>query len=451
MNKGTAPQRKLRTVQLAAVIFLTISGGPYGLEALLKHVGANGAIALLLLTPLLWDIPTILTVLELNSMMPVNGGYYQWVKRAMGLRFAWYEGLWTWFYTFVDLAIYPVLFVEYLSFLWPEVKAFKVPICLLIIWSSALLNIRGVVPVGRMSEILGIVVLTPFFVMLGYFIFNHQGAISFPAPSVSGLNVTALGLGFYTVMWNFLGWDNVTTYAEEVTKPIRSYLVSVGTAFVLIFVVYMMTIFIASQSGIDYGVLKEDLFPALGKLIGGEWLGNLIALGGIASGLGLYSGVLMSVSRVPKVMSDDELLPAALHHLHPKYQTPWVSIITCSVVVSAMILLKFQELLIMDVIVYGAALFLEFFSLIILRKRFPDEHRPFKIPLKLWGIVIMVCLPIIVYCIALTGALFDPEQTDSTWIPVALALGALLLGEVIWRIIVWRKPHLRQGVGQFPS
>lgn len=100
-------------------------------------------------------------------------------------------------------------------------------------------------------------------------------------------------------------------------------------------------------------------FPALGLKIGGQWLGAFIAIGGMAATLGLYSGVLLSVSRVPKVMADDKLLPQLLHREHKEYGTPYVSIIACSAVVSMMILLKFSELLVMDVIVYGAALFLE--------------------------------------------------------------------------------------------
>src|ERR1700750_2942567 len=144
-----AATKKLRPLQLAAVVFLTVSGGPYGLEPLLSYAGQHGALLLLIITPLLWDVPTIFAVLELNSMMPVTGGYYQWVKRALGLRFAFYEGWCTWLYTFADLAIYPVLFVEYLSFFFPEVEAYKIPICLAIIWISAGINILGIVPVGK--------------------------------------------------------------------------------------------------------------------------------------------------------------------------------------------------------------------------------------------------------------------------------------------------------------
>jgi amino acid transporter len=440
VKKNPGSPKKLRLFQLAAIMFLTISGGPYGLESLLSYVGDHGVFMLLMITPLLWDIPTIFTVLELNSMMPVEGGYYQWVKRGMGLRFAWYEGWWTWLYTFVDLAIYPVLFVEYLTFFFPQAEAYKIPICLIIIWSCAFLNIRGIVPVGRVAVILGILVLMPFFILFIYFMMHHSGGISLPAPSLTGIKLPALGLGLYTVMWNFLGWDNVTTYADEVSKPIRTYLLSAAMAFVLIFSVYVATMIIAVNSGIDHTILSDEGFPALGNIVGGPWLGGLIALGGMAGGLGLYAAVLLSVSRVPKVMADDKLLPEKLHTLHSKFGTPYISIICCSLVVSLMIILTFADLLVIDVILYGAALFLEFITLIILRKKAPDEHRPFKIPLNIAGLCLMIILPVAVYSVALYGAFSDSGGAAQ---PVLYALAALLSAEVIWQFISWRKPHLK--------
>src|SRR6201991_407769 len=167
--------KKIRPIQLIAVIFFTVSGGPYGLEPLLEYAGQHGAMLVLLITPLLWDIPAIFTVLELNSMMPITGGYYKWVKYALGTRLGFYEGWWTWLYTFVDLAIYPVLFVEYASFFFPELAAYKVPVCLVIIWASAGLNMLGIVPVGSVSLILGVAVLTPFLVLVVAFFYHHTG------------------------------------------------------------------------------------------------------------------------------------------------------------------------------------------------------------------------------------------------------------------------------------
>lgn len=431
--------KKIRPLQLVAVIFFTVSGGPYGLEQLLSFAGQHGALLLLIVTPLLWDLPAIFVVLELNSMMPVEGGYYRWVKHALGIRWGFYEGWWTWLYTFVDLAIYPVLFVQYVSFFYPDLAAFKIPVCLAVIWASAGLNILGIVPVGRVSLLLGIAVLTPFLILICSFFSHHIGAIVLPSPSLKGMTYPSMGMALYTVMWNCLGWDNATTYAGEVEKPVRSYLVSVFTAFALVMVIYIFTVLVAQQSHIDFKILTADGFPALGTLISGRWLGMLIAAGGMASAMGIYSAVLLSVSRVPKVMADDGLLPNWMNKLHPKFNTPYLSIIICSLVVSLMVLWTFADLIIIDVTVYGAGLFLEYVSLIRLRTKEPNTLRPFKIPLKMAGLCLMTILPLTVYIIALTGAMVS---TSKAFIPAAFALGALLSAELVWWIIKWLKPSV---------
>jgi amino acid transporter len=437
---SAAALRKIRPIQLVAVIFFTVSGGPYGLEPLLSYAGDHGALIILLLTPLLWDVPAIFTVLELNSMMPVTGGYYKWVKYALGTRWGFYEGWWTWLYTFVDLAIYPVLFVQYASFFFPELLHYQIPVCLLIIWASAGLNILGIVPVGKVSLFLSAAVLAPVIILIVLAIYHHGGNLTIPAPSLNGITFPSFGMALYTVMWNCLGWDNITTYAEEVETPVRSYRVSMVTAFILVMVIYFLITWVAQQSGINHDTLTNDGFPALGVLIGGRWLGIVIATGGMASTLGIYAAVLLSVSRVPQVMSDDHLLPAGLNKLHSRFKTPYVSIIICSLVVSLMILWTFADLLIIDVTVYGAGLSLEYISLIKLRRKEPLKTRPFRIPLNTAGLCLVLLLPFIVYAVALCGAL---SSTPEALKAAAFAIAALLSAEVAWRIILISKPHLK--------
>ncbi|HEY4151467.1 MAG TPA: APC family permease [Chitinophagaceae bacterium] len=424
--------KKLHPLQLAAVIFLTVSGGPYGLEPLLSYAGSHGALLLLIITPILWDIPAIFMVLELNSMMPVTGGYYQWVKRALGLRWAFFEGWWTWLYTFADLAIYPVWFVIYLSFFFPAIGAYKIPICLVIVWSGVLLNIRGIVPVGRTAIVLSIGVLVPFVLLFVLFFLHHGGAVALPSPSLKGIGLPSMGMALYIIMWNFIGWDNSTTYAEEVDKPVRTYLISTAIGFIGVFVVYLLALIVAQQSGINVALLSDKGFPVLGEFISGHWLGGLIAAGGMASTLGLFSAVLLSVSRIPKVMSDDKLLPPVINRLHSKYNTPYVSIIICGVVVSGLVLFTFSDLVLIDVTIYGAGLLLEFISLIVLRYKAADEHRPFKIPLNAAGLSLMVLLPVSVFTIALAGAF---SGSDKPLAPALLAVGALVSAEIAWRCI----------------
>ena len=438
MRVPPAREKKLRPLQLAAIIFLTVSGGPYGLEPLFTYVGDHGALLLLLIIPLLWDLPTILTVLELNSLMPVTGGYYEWVKHTLGIRWAFFEGWWTWFYSFVDLAIYPVLFVGYASFFFPQAALYKIPICLVIIWISAIVNIVGIVKVGRVSQVLGTIVVLAFLVLFGCIFFRHSGPLTLPHPSLGGNGFSPFSMALYTVMWNFLGWDNVTTYAGEVTKPIRSYLVSISIAFVAVYVIYLLSAWAVHQWGISAVALNNGGFPVLGVLAGGYWLGVLLAAGGMASTLGLYLAVLLSISRVPQVMASDNLLPQRLCVLHSRFGTPYLSIIASSLVVSVLVFWTFSDLVIMDIMLYGAGLSLEYIALILLRMRAPMQHRPFRIPLNKTGLIVMAIIPMGLYLIALSGAIYSAEKA----VPVFFALGLLVSAEVVWRLLLWRKPEL---------
>ncbi|HXB06444.1 MAG TPA: APC family permease [Puia sp.] len=445
------PPGKLRLLHLAAIIFFTVSGGPYGLEQLFSLVGNNGALFLLIITPLLWDVPTILTVLELNSIMPITGGYYQWVKQALGIRWAFFEGWWTWLYTFCDLAIYPVLFMTYAAWFVPEIAHYKIPVCLAIIWASAVLNIVGIIPVGRASLILGVVVLVPFIVLFSL-AFLHPAAppahASTGATTLDGYGFPSISLALYTVMWNFIGWDNATTYAGEVARPVRSYIISIGIAFCLVVGIYTLSALTVARTGIDHKALLDGGFPVLGELLGGRGLGMLIAAGGMASTLGLYSAVLLSVSRVPQVMADDQLLPARLCALHPRFKTPYISIIASSAVVSILVLFTFSDLVVMDIILYGAGLSLEFIALFVFRVKEPDRPRPFRIPLGKTGLFLLLLLPIGIYTFALAGII--STSTAGSWssgnfgktLPVFLALALLLSAAPAWWLVRWRKPHL---------
>ena len=433
--------KKIRPIQLVAVIFFTVSGGPYGLEPLLTYAGQHGAILLLLLTPLLWDVPAIYTVLELNSMMPVTGGYYKWVKYALGNRWGFYEGWWTWLYTFVDLALYPVLFVLYAGFFFPQANDHKLLICFVFIWISAGLNILGIVPVGKVSLFLGAIVLTPFVILYVLAFYHHAGSIALPAPSLKGISFPSLGMALYIIMWNCLGWDNTTTYAEEVENPIRSYLTSTFIAFAMVIVVYFLVIWVSQFSGISAARLKDEGFPAVATIIGGHWLGALIAVGGMASCFGIYASVLLSVSRVPMVMAEDKLLPAKLNKQHKRFNTPYISIIVCSVVVSAMVHWDLEALFIIDVTIYGAGLALEYISLIKLRINEPDTYRPFKIPLGVKGLCMVIALPTIIYFVAFTGAL---SSTQNGIMAALFAFVLLCSAELLWQIVKRRKTFINQ-------
>ena len=67
-------KRKLTLTGLVAATYFMVAGGPYGLEELVQNVGYRTALLLLLVTPLVWSLPTALMVGELASTIPDEGG-----------------------------------------------------------------------------------------------------------------------------------------------------------------------------------------------------------------------------------------------------------------------------------------------------------------------------------------------------------------------------------------
>ena len=86
---AVAPNRKrfvrLTLWPLVAATFFMVSGGTYGTEEIVHGAGYGRAILILLITPLLWSLPTAFMIGELSSALPFEGGYYAWVRRAMAI------------------------------------------------------------------------------------------------------------------------------------------------------------------------------------------------------------------------------------------------------------------------------------------------------------------------------------------------------------------------------
>jgi amino acid transporter len=118
----------------------------------------------MLLTPLVWSLPMALMVAELASLMPEEGGYYIWVRETVGPFWAVQEAWWSMAYSTVLLAIFPVLFVSYLSYFIPVIAPdadFQHPIlspllrsliAVLLIASASFLNLRGARDVGLSAK-----------------------------------------------------------------------------------------------------------------------------------------------------------------------------------------------------------------------------------------------------------------------------------------------------------
>src|SRR6185295_13399774 len=155
--------RSLGTLSLVFILYFSTSGGPHTTETLVREVGPGLALLILLIVPIFWSVPEVLIVGELSSMLPEEGGYYRWVQRAFGDFWAFQNGWLTWMYSLVDMAIYPVLFLQYLGYFLPELPSpARYAIMVAVIWVAAGVNLRGALPVGRISIIAGSFIIGGF-------------------------------------------------------------------------------------------------------------------------------------------------------------------------------------------------------------------------------------------------------------------------------------------------
>jgi amino acid transporter len=434
-------RRQLGLLPLAMVTFFIVSGGPFGLEELVSESGAGVALLLILVTPLIWSVPTALMVAELSSMMPVEGGYYAWVKKALGPFWGFLEGWWSWLASFVDMAIYPVLFASYLSAL---LEGFGVTllaenplgrwlVALAVIWPCALLNVRGARPVGTTSVLFGILVLAPFIAMVvlgaGQLLGEPEAVTSLVVmPEESLLN--ALGLGLFVVMWNYSGWDAASTFGEEIREPLRDVPRMLAITVPLVTLAYLLPVAAGLIGSPDQAEWTEGSFPKIAASVGGEWLGTLVAVAGLVSAVALFSANLLSNSRLPFVLAADGYLPAAVTRLHPKHGTPVAAILLSALVYSIFSYSSFAALVVIDVVLYSATILLEFAALLALRARLPQARRSFAVPGGWAGLVAITLLPTALLVLALVAT----SQTEG---PEALIVSgaALASGVVLYPVL----------------
>ncbi|MHB1698868.1 MAG: APC family permease [Acidobacteriaceae bacterium] len=377
---------------LVAATYFMVSGGPYGLEDAVGQAGYGRCLLLLIAIPILWSLPTALMIGELASAMPEEGGFYVWVGRALG-RFWGFEEAWLSLAASIfDMALYPALFVAYLGQFAPSLTAGYRGIywSLGLILVCALWNLRGAYSVGQGSMWMFAVLLTPFIGIVFFGLWRAAAIIPFVhhlgAPGTLGtLHLGPPGGGSITtallvVMWNLMGWDNASTVAREVHDPQRNYIRAMLAAVVAVSMSYLLPVAAVAFTGMPAKMFATGAWVgAANAVAGGHWLGYAVVVGGAAAGIAIFNALTLSYARIPAAMARDGLAPAALGR-HMKNGVPWVSVCACCVAWALCVGFSFDELVELNVLLYGGSLVLEFVALLVLRVRQPDLHRPFRIP-----------------------------------------------------------------------
>jgi amino acid transporter len=428
--------KRLTVAPLVAATYFMVSGGPYGLEEIVAGAGYAGAILVLVITPLVWSLPTTLMVGELASALPEEGGYYAWVKRALGPFWGFQEAWLSLVASVFDMAIYPTLFTLYLGRLWPALAVGHRPLVAgaAMIAICAVWNLRGARSVGWGALVMTLALLAPFAVMCAFAIAQPSGAPS-TSPSLGGL-----WSGVLVATWNYMGWDNASTVAGEVERPQRNYPLAMLLTVVLVAVTYILPVAAVARTGLDPSGWSTGAWVDVGRAVGGEWLARAIVVGGVVCGIGMFNALLLSYSRLPLVLAQDRLLPGWLARTLPS-GAPWVSILVCCVAWTACLTLGFQRLIELDVLIYGLSLLLEFVSLVALRLREPSLPRPFRVPGGTATAALLGVPPMVL----IATALYSSRHEQAGALPT-LGLGAMLVvaGPLVYWMGVTRRQRWRE-------
>ena len=423
----------MRLLPLVVATFFMVSGGPYGIEDILGGAGYLKAILILLVLPFFWSLPTALMIGELASAIPDDGGFYVWVRRALGPFWGYQESWFSLAASIFDMALYPSIFVLYLgtfdpalTFGWREYAWKLGVVALCCAW-----NLLGAPEVGEDSVWLFALLFAPFAMLVTLGVWH--GFASHPSIDWT---THAPKVGFSTALlvalWNYMGWDNASTVAHEVENPQRNYPRAMLGALAVTVLSYILPIGAMALAGVPSASFSTGDWTVAARALGGPVLSMAVVAGGCITGVGMFNALVMSYSRLPMAMAEDGLLPRVLT-LRNRRGAPWVSILVCGIGWALAIGLPFERLISIDLILYGASLMLEFVALAVLRFREPGLARPFRA-----GSRIVACLlgvapaALIVYALWVSRG----EKLVGSLSALAFAAAVALLGPLFYLLIL---------------
>ena len=237
-----------------------------------------------------------------------------------------------------------------------------------------------------------------------------------------------------TVFFAFIGFDAVSTAAQETKNPKRDMPIGILGSLAICTVLYILFAHVLT------GLESVEFFRTSGKeasvanaitasMTGYEWLSQLVTVAILAGFSSVILVMLLGQSRVFYSMGKDGLLPKAFSDVHPKYKTPYKANLVILVIVGAFAAFIPGDI-VGDMTSIGTlfAFILVCISVIVLRKTEPDMKREFKTPF-----VPFIPIAGVIVCMAMIYGL--------GWTNWARLIGWLAIGLVIY--FVYSKKNSR--------
>lgn len=367
-----------------------------------------------------------LVYVELAPAMPAAGGPYVYLRNAYGEKTSFLYG-WAVMIDHVSiLALLSLAFTNYLNFFFSFSPLQCKIIAIAILTISAFINIRGVkfgaiitngFTIAKLLA-LGLVILGGLFALD---MINFQPVVSASAGWSTTLTAAV------PAIFAFGGYNQLAYMSEEVKDPNKNIprALLIGMVVVILFnmllsVVCMGTISVDGLATTDkaIAVAAQNIFGNTGAVI--------VGIGALISIYGTISGAFMSMPRVAFTMGRDGVFPKSFGKIHPKYETPYVSICVYSAFAIILVLSgSFYTLLMMGTFIGRLLEVLVATSLVVLRKKHPEMERP----LKMWGypatIVVVILLTTTLALLVPLKEMFYGLVLASTSIPAYILFSYL--------------------------
>jgi len=386
-------------------MFSYTTGGPFGLEDMVTTSGPGMALIYLLVLPFFWCIPVSLVSAELTTAMPVEGGFYRWTRAAFGDFWGFLAGWWNWSASFLLGGIYAVLFTDYLVYYFPGLTGWKhyaasVALIAAITW----INVRGIQMVGKLATALEIFIFVPVMVMIviGLMKWHHNPFLPWIPPHQPTFKI--FGVGLALGLWLYSGYEQLSTVAEEVDNPQRSYPLALAVVVPLSIAAYFVPALVGLASAGEWQSWHSGYFSDVARTIGGPWVGTSITLAAMVCNVALLNSTVLTTTRMPFAMAEDGYLPAALTRQHPRYGTPWLAIVASSVIYALLAWQSLIQLISVYTLLRSATTVLTVLSAWKLRRSQPDLPRSYVIPGGKGGLFYVVVAPTVMALVALLGS-----------------------------------------------
>lgn len=352
-----------------------------------------------------------LSYAELGAAMPRAGGAYIYLREAYG-PLAGFLLVWTEFFVSSSgsISALAMAFATYLSAIYPLTSLTIKLVAIGVIVFLTAVNCLGVRFGGAIQSIFLVAKLVP--ILLIAVVGIIAGTATNPMtviPEGTGL-ISSFGMALIASLWAFDGWNNINSVAEEIKDPARNLPLAMVLAIGGVTTIYVIFNY-ALLRVLPAATIAQDPKPAAtaASILFGPFGGFLVSLGALISIFGSTNGCVLAFPRIYYAMARDGMFFRQFATVHPRFHTPVAALIGSAIV--AIILLytgTFEQLTTMVVFASWVFYTLTIMSVFILRKKYPNINRPYKV----WGYPIIPILAVISSIFLLINCLIEGPRSS---------------------------------------